>query len=260
LDTERIDEVEKYYKPVSTYESFNSFIFWIIVALSLLTPYTNDDVVTAIFIILVIIYFVLAQLLRFILIPKAEHERRKQLLSNAFGVLLTHNKTNLYYNNSYTPSVKRLGANIMENAFFSKEVASKMLKSKRLIISGYLIALLLIFIIRHENLELIIWITQIVFSGEILTKWVKLEILRKKHEDVYNSMYSHFLHDLGESTSEAVVSVLNSFVNYEATKSLASINLSSKIFHKLNPKLSNEWDRISEELNMNDGSLTDEHK
>lgn len=267
MDKKRIDEVEKYYKPISIFEFINSILFWIIVILTLLIPYTHENLsvnlqslIIAGYIIFVGTYFIISQILRFYLIPKAEKERRKQLLSDAFGILLTPDKTDLYYNNDYPPSLRRLGANIMENAFFSKKIASKMLVSRRFIIGGYLIILVFIYIVRHENLDVIIWISQIFFSGEIVTKWIKLEVLRKKHEEVYDDMYSHFLHDLGDVAAKSKVNILNSFVKYEATKALASVNLSSRLFHKLNPRLTNEWNRISKELNMNDGSLTDEHK
>ena len=256
---ERVDEVEKYYQPVSKVEKSISSLFWVIAFISLVLPYSNEflkfnlySILAAIFIVLVLAHFILSQFLRLNLIPKAELARRRQLLSDAFGTSLSHDKTNLYYNNTLTPSIKRLAANVMENAFFSKEIAASMLPKQRMVIGIYLTILILIFVLRHDNLDLIIWITQLVFSGEILSKWLRLELLRVRHERVFDELNSHFLHDLGDSSKGAIATVLNSFASYECAKSSASIKLSSKIFHELNPKLTQKWNIISTKLSMYD--------
>lgn len=138
----------------------------------------------------------------------------------------------------------------MENALFSKEIAAKMLVRKRLVIFGYLFAWLLAFSLRHNNLELLSWITQLVFSGEIIAEWLKLETLRFHHERTYDELYSHFLHKLGQDSSRAVANVLNAFVSYEAAKSNAGILLSTEDFKKLNPILSERWENICQKLDM----------
>jgi hypothetical protein len=176
--------------------------------------------------------------------------RRKQLLSDSFGVSLSHDHTSLYYNNSFAPSVQRLGGNTMENALFSKEIAARMLGRKRIIILGYLIIWLIAFALRHNNLELLTWITQLVFSGEILTEWLKLEILRFNCEQTYEELYSHFLHKLGQDSLSAIANVLNAFARYEAAKSTAGLMLSTSDFQNLNPTLSKKWEKICKELNM----------
>jgi len=253
----RIDEVEKYYKPISHCENAVTILFWVIAAISLFIPYSNEvlanhwyDLLIAFFIVFVLAHFSLSQFLRLNLIPKAELARRKQLLSDSFGTSLTHDKTNLYYNNKFTPSLERLAANVMENAFFSKEVASNMLFRNRAITVIYLTLLIVIFVLRHDDLDLIIWITQLVFSGEIVARWLRLEMLRVRHERVYDELHSFFLHGLGNSSNGAIASVLNSFADYECAKTSASTKLSSKTFHKLNPILTEQWKVITDELNM----------
>jgi hypothetical protein len=256
---ERKDEVEKYYDPISKCDKAVTILFWLIAVISLFIPYSNEvlenywyDLLIAFFIVFVLAHFSVSQFLRLNLIPKAELARRKQLLSDSFGTSLTHDKTNLYYNNKFTPSLDRLAANVMENAFFSKEIASNMLLRNRTITGIYLALLIVIFVIRHDNLELIVWITQLIFSGEIVAKWLRLEMLRVRHEKVYDELYSIFLYGLGRSSDGAIASVLNSFADYECAKSSASTKLSTKIFHKLNPKLTDEWKNITDELQMGD--------
>lgn len=187
---------------------------------------------------------------RFYLVPKAERMRRKQMLSDAFGTPISHDKTSLYYNNDYTPSVQRLGANTMENSLFSKEIASEMLCEKRLFTGGYAVLWILAFSLRHNNLEILTWITQILFSGEIVAQWLNLEILRIRHDRIYERLHHHFLHEIGGDSPKAIATVLDAFVAYESAKSSAGLLLSSKVFEKLNPSLTKKWCQIRQELNM----------
>ncbi len=256
----RVDEVAKYYKPTRALATIRTSLFWSSATLSLMIPYagsllgsTLQSVLQAVFLVLVVVYFVLSQVIRFGFVPRAERMRRMQLLSDSFGAPLSHDRTSLYYNNQYSPSMQRLGANTMENAFFSKEIAAKMLARKRLLTGGYLIAWLVAFALRHDNLALLTWITQLVFSGEILTEWLKLEILRIHHERTFEQLHSHFLQEIGTDSPRAIAEVLDAFVAYEATKSTAGILLSTKLFQQLNPILTTQWEQIKRDLKMESG-------
>lgn len=258
-NTIRVDGVAKYYDPAEKLDAIGGVLFWLNAIFSFIMPYSAATigeelgrVLQAIFLVSVLVYFAISQILNLYLVPRAELMRRKQLISNSFGIPLSQDNTSLYYNNSYSPSVKRLGANTMENALFSKEIASKMLVRKRIIIFGYLFMWLLAFSLRHNNLELLTWITQLVFSGEILAGWLKLEILRFRHDRIYDELYSHFLHELGQNSPSAVANILNAFVSYESAKSNAGILLSTKEFQKLNPTLSKRWLSIRQKLGMED--------
>lgn len=256
-NSNRVDEVSEYYVPIAQMGKATRAMFWGIAALSLFMPYaeafldpTNHSVLRGIFLVLVIVYFSLSQISRLYLVPKAERLRRKQLLSDAFGTRLTHDRTSLYYNNSYSPSVERLGASTMENALFSKEIAGKMLVRERWVIGFYIVIWLLAFTVRHNDLALITWITQLIFSGEIIAGWLKLECLHFRHEQTYEQLHAHFLHGIGGDQPRAIANVLDAFVAYESTKAAAGILLSSKIFEDLNPELTGRWNQIRHDLKM----------
>ena len=254
--TDKIDEVSKYYEPATKLGYVDIWGFWIIASISIYMLYAttlgiiSDKLLQPIFIVIVIFYFTISQISRFFLVPRAERMRRKQMLSDAFGTTLCHDKTSLYYNNEYSPSIHRLGANTMENSFFSKEIAAEILYKKRWVTGGYLLVWLFAFSYRHNNLELLTWITQVVFSGQIVVQWLNLEVLRHRHECTYEQLHSHFLHEVGVDSPTAVATVLDSFVAYEAAKSSAGILLSSKVFHKLNPSLTEKWNQIRLDLKM----------
>jgi hypothetical protein len=256
-DKTRVDEVSQYYAPAAKLNNISTVLFWLNATLSFTMPYSASmigkdwaSILQAIFLVFVLIYFGASQISSLYLVPQAELMRRKQLLSDSFGIPLSQDDTSLYYNNSFSPSVQRLGANTMENALFSKEIASRMLVRNRFITLGYFLTWLLAFSLRHDNLALLAWITQLVFSGEIIAKWLKLEILRFRHEQTYDDLYSHFLHKLGQDSPKAIANVLNAFVSYEAAKSNAGILLSTDEFQKLNPILSERWKSICKKLDM----------
>lgn len=254
---ERVDEVSQHYLPAVKLELIGAFLFWLNALFSLtvlfltMLPSLLQNLIPSVFVVTVLIQFVFSQINRFYLIPKAERMRREQILTDAFGAPLSHEKTSLYYNNSYSPSIQRLGANTMENALFSKEVAAKMLVSKRLLVGMYLVIWVLVFSFRSIELNLIMWITQIVFSGEIIVQWLNLEVLRIRQERTYEKLHAHFLHEIGGESQRAVATILDSFVAYETAKSSASYLLSSKVFSKLNPGVTEKWEQVRSELKMN---------
>lgn len=255
---ERVDEVNRYYEPVKTVTAIGSCLFWVIATVSLCMPYAASigkptllTILQPVFIVLVLIHFSLSQISKLHLFPKAENMRRKQFLSDSFGSPLTHDRTSLYYNNEWPPSIQRLGANTMENALFSKEIAEAMLRRRRIIIGGYIVVWLLAFSLRVNNLTVIIWITQLIFSGRIVAQWLNLEVLHARYEQVYDRLHHHFLHEIGQDSERAIASVLDVFVWCETAKSSAGIMLSTKVFQRLNPSLTEEWNRIREELKIN---------
>ncbi|MDD5760223.1 MAG: hypothetical protein PHI06_14215 [Desulfobulbaceae bacterium] len=109
---------------------------------------------------------------------------------------------------------------------------------------------LLAFALRHNNLEMLTWITQIVFSGEIVVQWLNLEVLRFRCERIFEQLHAHFLHDIGACSPKAIATILDLFVSYEAAKSSAGLLLSTKVFEKLNPSLTVKWDQVRQELKM----------
>ncbi len=253
---ERVDEVLHYYSYPEKCEFVGTILFLVNALLSCSLLFLEmfsalwQSIVPSLFAFFVLSQFIASQVNRFSLIPKAEKMRRKQMLSNAFGTPLSHDKTSQYYNNDYAPSIKRLGANTMENALFSYEVAKEMLVTKRIFIGLYFVIWILIFSFRHINLDVFIWITQVVFSGEIIVHWVSLEFLRYRQESTFEKLYSFFLHEIGDKSHKEVATILDLFASYEVAKSTSYI-LSRKVFTKLNPKITKKWEKIRSELKMN---------
>ncbi len=105
--------------------------------------------------------------------------------------------------------------------------------------------------------RLLIWITQLVFSGEIIAQWLSLEVLHSRYERTYEQLQMHFLHETGADSHRAIAAILGVFVDYEAAKSAAGLLLSTKIFEEINPGLTRKWEQIKNELKMNNDQQDD---
>lgn len=254
--SQRVDEVSRYYKPAKQMLRVRKMLYFVAATLSFITLYIAGwglaarSVMQAVFIIVVIIHFAISETLRLYIVPRAERARRQQLLSDALGIALSHDRTSLYYNNEYSPSYSRLAANTMENALFGKEIAARMLVRTRFVTGGYLAAWIAIMVLRHHELGAITWITQTVFSHAILVQWLNLEVLHMRFEEVYDRLHAFFLHQVGQSTDVGAASILDALISYEAAKAATGVLLSSKVFEELNQTLSEKWVRIRRDLAM----------
>jgi hypothetical protein len=255
--TERIDDLDKLYKPVEIVNLLTALLFYGGAALSIAIPFLvgqYDEVIvryiTVFYVLVVVLHSFSQNVVSFYLLPRAEKERRKQLLSNALGVPLTHAQTNLYYNNDNNTGLERLHANLMENSFFGKSICLAMLKSERIKVSIYAIFLLFALLNRGLELGVLITLTQVFFAGGVLFNWVKLEILRYRNERIYENLYAIHLSQQETSNGNGMASLLDVFADYECAKSSASIKLNSKIFHNLNPTLTEEWNNIKSRIRL----------
>ncbi|MBZ2188486.1 hypothetical protein K8B33_05225 [Alcanivorax sp. JB21] len=251
---DRIDELDKYYNPVKNLDYISNTLFYIGAILSIAIPLLTEDqeflssLVPALFLVVVVLHAFSVSANSYYFIPFAERQRRKQLLSNALSIPLTDEETNKYYNNKLDPNIFKLGANVMENAFFGKHICERMLVVERVKIFGYLAVWLFVTIYRGSDLGLVLAVSQILFASEILFKWVKLEILRVRNERVYEALYSLYLHNSGNTLVEA--GILDSFAEYEAAKASAAVKLSTKVFNNMNRELTQRWERVRSKLNV----------
>ena len=247
--TERLDEVARRYTATRRLDVASQILFYLAAFMSLLNLHLETlpqlaEFVPVLFIVLVICYAAASSINSMILIPSAENHRRKQLLSDGLGVPLTHHQTRQYYNNGFHPSVERLGANIMENAHFGSNVSARMLLTERIKVGGYLLLWIFALVSRSTDLSWLLVLTQLLFSGEILLKWIRMELFCLRTKRVFQSMYTLFLSAKRSNTAPNHAGILDEFADYETAKAAASFNHSQRIFQDLNSKLSHEWDRI----------------
>lgn len=254
MSTNRVDTVEKYFKPLELANKISNIFLSlsIIIPVVLLNTGNSSElksVLNVLFITSTCIYFLVSNVSSLYLARRAQNKRMTHLLSNSFGVLLDDEETNLYYNNTQIPSITRLGINVFENSLFSKKVASKMIIRERWIIFILLMLSVVLIINRSTSLELLSIIAQTLLTTTILTNWIKLELLNRGFENVYETCRKLFLSPVANNnlyTSQ----ILEVVMEYEVLKASMGINLSSSIFKKINLETTAEWERIKTRLGL----------
>lgn len=240
---------ERYYRPWQMSETLSSALFCIAALLSLATlfvdkatfPIANLVVLTA-FAVAVVACFISGIANRLYFSPRAEEARRQEFLSNAFGIGLIHERTVGYYNNPETDPDRRLVLDVLENTFFSKAIIREMATGIRIRTILYFAVWVCSAIWRETPLDWVAAGAQVLFSEELVSKWIRLEWLRIKAESIYASTYKIFLSEPGTTRIRAFGT--EAFGSYEAAKSVACVLLSETVFMKLNPELTSEWDRV----------------
>lgn len=254
----KVDTVgDNYYRPLQLTEKAGGVLFWLVSVLSVAALFVDKasypsaaNTVQIALISCVVLFFIQGQVQRLYLFPRAEDKRRQELLSNSFGVTLTHEQTIGYYNNDQTSPIKRLAASVMESAFFTREISRKMLAGQRGKTGGYLAVYFIAALNRSTDLEFLAVAAQALFGGEVIARWLSMEWLRIRSEQAFDNLNRLFASRLAFTQTVAQSEALDLFTFYETTKSTAAILLSSTLFHKHNPKLTQEWEQIRNRLGI----------
>jgi len=254
----KIDPIRtRYYRPLELAEACSDWLFWIVAALSISAlaveraSYPNlYDVVQGAFVSGVLVLFFVGLGVRLYWTPRAEDKRRQDLLSNSFAVAITHEQTTGYYNNEQTNPLRRLSPSLLENSFFSKNVALKMAHGERIRMTVYATVWIVALLNRATDLALGVAIAQAIFSEQIISRWIRLEWLRMRFERVYEGLYRLVQSTTNFNKDEFPIRVLEAFGDYETGKGYGGITLSAKVFERLNPSLSAEWSQIRQTLKL----------
>ncbi|WP_262299009.1 hypothetical protein [Microvirga sesbaniae] len=247
----------EYYSPLKSAEFWSDAAFYIAGALSIAALLVDkatyprvSDAIQSLFALSVLAIFVSGLAIRLYWSSRARDKRVADFLSNAFGVALIHKQSSGYYNNTQTRPSKRLGAALLENSFFSKTIARGMLPYERTKIALYAAAWILAMLNRATDLALLAAVAQVIFSEQVIARWVRLEWLRTRFEYVYASLYSLIQATSDFESKGYKARTIELLLAYETGKAQAGISLSSRLFRKLNPRLSKEWKDISLKLGL----------
>ena len=247
MDEERKDEIQNLYDITNKISNFGNILFLltIIISFVLLFDFKHKDVFITLSIILTLGYIGLSNINDIYFSNLAEMERRKSLLKESFNINITLKETNKYYNNDEIPSIKKLGLNCYESAFFTKKVVDKMMFANIIIITIFIL-IYIILMIQLENLEFLLVITQTLFSAEILFYFIKLCYYKFQLDKICKEFQDIFF--IRGISSNMEVLLLDATIDYECLKSYCKIATSSKIFNKYNKVWSDEWNKLIKKL------------
>ena len=246
---------DRYYKPLRRADAAGDWLFWIAAILSFAAVAMDKDAapriygwINIIFIIAVAATFIIGIACRLYLTPRAEDNRRKDLIANSFDTSLTHESTTGYYNNAEKNPFRRIVVSVMESCFFTGRIAQLMLFRVRLLTAGYFLAFAICVLTRETDLGLIGAGAQAIFSEIVLSKWLRLEWLRHRSEQTYDAI-GQLVRTGGSFNREHVrAQALELVARYETSKANAGVVLSNALFEKHNPPLTKEWDAIRSTL------------
>jgi hypothetical protein len=248
--TARSDPIRaNYYRPLEEAESTANWLFYIAAVMSFAPlliareshPKWHDAALT-IFVLAVVSTFIVGIAIRLSLFPRAEDARRKEFLSNCFGFDLIHHRTTGYYNNDESEPLRRMVLSVLEDSFFSKAILREMAQVVRVKIAFYALAWLMVLLWRDTPLDWLAVAAQSLLSEVLVAHWLRLEWLRSRAEQIYES--TRLLLELDPSPDRLAAYAADAFGDYETGKALGGIVLSAKIFNRLNPMLSKEWEVV----------------
>ena len=244
MDEERKDEIQELYDKCDNIAKKSNILFIINIILSfiLLFDFKYREIFIIGSLLLTIVYVILTNINEMYFSNLAENERRKSLLKESFNVNTTLKETNKYYNNEEKPSIIKLGLNCYESVFFTKKVVDKMLPINILKIT-VLTIVYIILMIKLENMDLLLVITQTIFSAEIIFTFLKLCYYKFQLDKIYKDFESIFF-KMGLKNKDIDVLILDTTMDYECLKSYCKISTSSKIFFDNNKKWSKEWQKL----------------
>lgn len=245
---ERKDEIQELYDKTNDLSNKANWLFClnILISFILIFDFEYRDVFVIISLLLTIGYVVLLNLNEIYFSNLAENERRKSLLKESFGINTTLKETNKYYNNDEKPSIEKLGLNCYESAFFTKRVVDKMIPFNVLKVTIFCI-IYIVLMININNLDLLLVITQTLFSAEVIFYFIKLCYYKFQLNKICNDFQNIFL-ILGTSNENTKILLLDKTLDYECLKSYCKILTSSKIFFENNSIWSKEWQKVLKKI------------
>lgn len=255
---------DRYYQPVRLSEKVGTFLFWGSGVLSICAAtsgglksnnhliaslmQTASDALSVAFPTFVVALFFQGIAHRLYFLPRAEEARRANFLSDGYGVNISDEVTEGYYNNGFKGSPERVAANCMESAFFTASISKKMLTSIRVWSSIYLILYLALLLSKSASVDIIEVAAGVLFSEAVLSNWFRCEFLRNRSEDVYDKLRRLFVDNPGHRGDHWTARAHELLLRYETAKAISAITVSSKHYHRMNKSLSAEWGRRRETL------------
>lgn len=251
--SKKIDPIrDRYYQPLETSERVLSALFYATALLSLAAPLIDRanypsvyDWIQIPFVVCVVALFIVSLTIRLYFSPRAQNKRYQDFLGHVFGVQLSHEQTSGYYTSTVAGVPKRVAAQLLENCFYSMDTIGQMAVAERAKVGVYLTLWVVVILNRTTDLEVAAIVAQAVFSEQILSRWLRVEWLRRSCEDIYEELVR--LLKAGAQLDVVAWELLGS---YEMRKAVACITFPSSIFEKRQPTTDAEWQKVRASLGL----------
>ena len=247
------DTVGELYKKVAQYDKVLKLFVFLNVVSALaesLTNFSFNEVLLVVEIISAVAVVIIRWLINYNFYYTAEKARNEYAMSDGYNVDLTLKKTEGYYTNSVSPSLKRYAMNILESNYYTMKESEKMI-APHIIKNVIIIALILIAMIKTSNISFILAGVQGIFTASIIENSISLIIYHNEMVKLYDSQYETFLKTDAATTDSQVYEAIciRNIVEYEVVKAYFKVQLDQKIYEKYRGEIANEWNEIEKTLN-----------
>ena len=248
---------QTFYAPLATAENISSAVFYIAAALSIAILVVDrasqpqlSDLMQGTFALAVIGLFVSGIVVKTHFSARAHSKRVADFVSNTFVVPLIPATSQGYYNTTGEDQFVRMGSSVLENALFTKSIVGRMLRFERIRIIVYVLVWLCAVLYRATDLEVVAVAAQVLFSEQLLSRWVRMEWLRSRVEHIHDDLYDLFQASSNHISKEFRARVVEAVILYETSKAQAAVSLSSRLFHSMNADLSQQWEATCVQLGV----------
>jgi hypothetical protein len=242
------------FKIINRLATINQFVFWLILAFSIF-PVTFKEfceatslinIINILNIIGISLFFILEIISDYILLPQADSKRRDDFIDNSFGSVFSPNSSIGYYDNDEVSiGLYKASVNLFENCFFTYSLV-KATTTKKILIPTIMLLFMLVFAYYgFREVSFALSVLQALFSANIIGLLIKHLILLNRLTAIQDSWIALFQHeDFKEKTYKYQSSVFRYWLQYEALHSKINAGISTKVYDKLNPSLTKEWNKM----------------
>lgn len=245
------DDFQNRYNTSDLIAKAAAFCFWANVVFAFLTLVIPDCVKPFLWgaqIIFPLIYVVLTVIDNCFLWYEVEIGRIKDNIADAFSANLTEERTEGYYTNNETPSIRKYAVNTYESAFYSREESKAMRTCAIFKIVVAVGVVFLLALLRAVDITWVLWAAQAVFSSVVIIDCIQLMVFSFKVDSICKQFYTQLITEGGTATVDRDTILLSCVVEYETTKMYFKVRLSPKVFEKLKPKLEAKWAELLSQI------------
>lgn len=237
---------EKIYATINSVQKIKRITFYALFIVSIVVIVNNiwghgewknivSDFTALCNIILIVGYAGLSIWSDYFLEPKAAGLGRKDFFDNSFETKYVEGRNSEEYftNDELKAGFYKMGVNLFENVFFTREITAEMKKRKTLPVIMLLVILLVLAFWGYKNIFIGIPILQLFLSVYFLGSLVKLYQLHNCCDSYFISLQKIFSDmEFKSNPDKCKVEIMKLYVDYETSKAWASVKVDSKLYEK----------------------------
>lgn len=256
MNVEKDMPYEVDYNTLGKWRKFRSILFIItmfcpiiFVIFEIFSIFEIPNYLQIIYIISLFLYYVVNIYTEIFLSPDVEWKRREGLIDNSFGSnLLEKNVKGYYSNDKISYGIYKMAINYWENCFFSLNISKE--KTNKIIIKNLILLVIVVLFAYYgfKNNKLGVQISQLLLSPLFLLELayhLKFRSNLQKVHDEFKHLFSKIKDENIVKDEKIKGEMLLICINYEVSLAYnKSSSIDSKIYEKLNEKLTKEWEEI----------------